>query len=380
MAWEGDRRDESSRPGSIAVAAITVGGVRLALQIQAQLPGSICYVPRRHAFALVMGARPFDRLKDLVPEIWTRHRAMVFVMATGIVVRLIAPLVHQKMQDPAVVVVDEKGHFVISLLSGHWGGANALAESVARITGGLPVVTTASDVCRRPAIDLLARKAGLVIENPEALPRIARAVLEDEPLWLFDPARRLGLSQADLPQVRFWGESHPAWEPRRAPATAEAGGAAGEGPSGAAELIGVWVSEKASHPEGLWLRLRPRNLVVGVGCNRGTSAEEILEAVRRVLDDVGLAPPSIRNFASVDLKAEEGGLLEAARRLDRPLEFFSPKDLRGVAVPHPSRRVAEHIGVPSVCEAAAILSAGNRELLVSKRKAGNVTVAVAVVD
>jgi cobalt-precorrin 5A hydrolase len=110
-----------------AVLALTANGVALALRLAQALGCCTVHVPRRHGFALAMGAEPFDRLRDRVSELWKDHGALVFIMATGIVVRSIAPLLRHKSRDPAVVVVDEKGRFVISLLSGHLGGANRLA-------------------------------------------------------------------------------------------------------------------------------------------------------------------------------------------------------------------------------------------------------------
>ncbi len=240
-----------------AVIALTRNGVRLALQIQAGLPECVCYVPERHRFALALGAVGFDRLAAVVPELWRRYRALVFIMATGIVVRQIAPLLKHKTRDPAVVVLDERGQYVISLVSGHLGGANRLAETIARITGGQAVITTASDVQKRPAIDLIAQKLGLEIENPEMLAGVARRILEDEPVWLYDPDRRLAPAlEGEVKVVRLeeWAKL----------------------PDCDQEHAGIWVSEYLAPAGSRCLLLRPQNLVVGVGCNRGTPVEEIL--------------------------------------------------------------------------------------------------------
>jgi cobalt-precorrin 5A hydrolase len=345
---------------TVAILAVTSHGVDLALRIQARLGRSVCYVPRRHRFAVTMGAVPFDRLAAVFPEVWQNHSAMVCIMATGIAVRLIAPLVRHKTTDPAVVVLDERGDFVISLLSGHLGGANDLARRVAAITGGQPVITTATDVRGKPALDLIAREKGLEIENLETLGRIARALLEEEPVWLHDVENRLSPElDADIPGVRPWSGEAGGQEQSREP------------------TVGVWVSETGPQGGPEWLILRPRNLVVGVGCNRGTPGAEILELVRAVFRAEGISVSSIRNLASVDLKADEEGLLSAAQELDRPIEFFSRSELQDVEVPNPSTQVEEHIGVRSVCEAAAIRSAVNGRLVVTKRKTPNVTLAVA---
>jgi cobalt-precorrin 5A hydrolase len=359
-------KGESPPPGpGTAIVALTRHGVTLALQIQSRLPGSACYVPLRHRFALAMGARGFERLADVFRDLWPQCRAFVCIMATGIVVRHIAPLLRHKAEDPAVVVLDERGHFVISLVSGHLGGANRLAVEIAAITGGQPVITTASDVRNRPALDLIAREAALEIDNPAMLARLTRAFLEDEEVWVYDPDRRLAAYLGAAQNVRW----------------VTAAGGPDALPS--ADSVGIWVSEKLAPPGSTCLQLRPRNLVVGVGCNRGTGEDEILGLIHRVFIEAGLALASLRNLASVDLKADEPGLLETARRLGRPLRFFGQQDLETVEVPNPSSTVANHIGVASVCEAAALLSAsdqGQSLILVPKHKTANATVAVARVE
>ena len=158
---------------SVGILAITRDATVLALEIQEQLTGSICYAPVRHDFAAAKRAVGFERLETVFPDVWSKHDALVCVMATGIVVRHIAPLIRHKTVDPAVVVLDEKGGFVISLLSGHLGGANRLAQRIACITGGQAVITTASDVRGSPSIDLIAREAGLEVENNEMVARVS---------------------------------------------------------------------------------------------------------------------------------------------------------------------------------------------------------------
>jgi cobalt-precorrin 5A hydrolase len=408
---------------SIAIIALTRSGSDLALRLQSRLPDSACYVPSRQNFAVAMGATGFGRLNELFPELWFRHHALVCIMATGIVVRHIAPLLRHKTEDPAVVVLDERGQFVISLVSGHAGGANRLAREVARLTGGQPVITTASDVQGKPALDVIARKAGLEIENSDRVARLMRAILEDEPIWIYDPERRLKKYLKDYPGVRWVVDDAKLGCPvHTAPLSSESGrelrglafesidgtpspspyrhgkgiqmlpqtaidstalGERGQGgerrpqpPAGP----GIWVSERSAAAGLYCLKLRPRNLVVGIGCNRGTAAAEILELVRQVFQEGELSLLSIRNLASVDLKADEPGLLEAARALGRPIQFCSREEIDSTAVPNPSEAVAKHIGVRSVCEATALLSAsreGRGVILIPKQKTVNVTVAVA---
>lgn len=302
-----------------------------------------------------MGAVGFSRVGAVFPEIWGKSSAIICIMATGIVVRQIAPLMKHKSVDPAVVVLDERGQFVISLLSGHLGGANRLAEEVAGLIGGQAVITTASDVQKKPALDLIAKRAGLEIENMDMLSRLARAVLEDEPVWIHDPDSRLAPFLLDQPNIFPFAS----FDNRQ-------GG------------VGLWVSERGAPAEEVaWLIFRPRNLSVGLGCNRGTGSDEILSLIKAVFENEGLSLLSIRNLSSIDIKSDEPGILEAARVLGRPVEFYSKEEIENIDVPNPSSVVAAHIGVLSVCEATALLSARSRKVLIEKKKSRNATLAVA---
>ncbi|MCE5334482.1 MAG: cobalt-precorrin 5A hydrolase [Desulfobacteraceae bacterium] len=348
----------NSRKGT-ALFALTGKGAELASKLAGLLPGCSCYCNERYTLP---GMIPFSRISDVFASAWARHEAIVCIMGCGIAVRMVAPLLSDKMTDPAVVVLDQDGRFAVSLLSGHVGGANALAAKLAEITGGQAVITTASDIQEKPAVDLLAQKAGLRIENRDMLPGIAAAVLDDLDPWLFDPE---GILQKHLP------EPHPfRLLPRDNEADQDVLNDLRSGP-------GIWVSDLLA-PEGVGaLFLRPASLVVGIGCNRGTTSEEIVLFVEATLREQGLSPLAIRNFASLDLKADEAGLLEAASRFERPIHFCTREDIAGVTVPTPSETVARHVGVESVCEASALWSAKSGKLLLPKKKAGNCTMAVA---
>ncbi|MGQ9483450.1 MAG: cobalt-precorrin 5A hydrolase [Desulfosoma sp.] len=367
-------------PQPIAVVSITRQGTALALRLVETLPGCTVYVPARHGFALAMGAEPYDRLRDLFPKLWRKYRAMVCIMAAGIVVRSIAPLLRSKTSDPAVVVVDERGQYVISLLSGHVGGANRMAQVVASLLGAQAVITTGSDVAQKTALDTMALARDLVMEDMTWAARVTTAIVDEEPFWIYDPDGHLAPYRAML--------SNALWVAEAVPATASgvqefqkaqegrqtALDAAGMDPS---KIAGVWVSVSQKPKAYRAVVLRPRTLVVGVGCNRNTPAGEILQVVRDVMHRHHLAETAVRTLASVDIKENEEGLLEAARAWPCPIVFFSKETLQTQMVPNPSSVVHRHIGVYSVCEAAALQAARNGRLIVQKQKTPNVTVAVA---
>ncbi|MFF2203192.1 precorrin-3B C(17)-methyltransferase [Streptomyces sp. NPDC058145] len=251
---------------------------------------------------------------------------LVCFLATGAVVRLLAPLLGDKATDPGVVCVDEGGRFAVSLLGGHGGGANELAREVGDLLGAEPVVTTATDAVGLPGLDTL----GLPFEG--AVAAVSRALLDGEPVAL----------EAELP-----------WPLPALPTS----------PRGA---YTVRLTDRAVAPGEREVLLRPPSLVVGVGASRGAPADEVLGLVEEALREAGLSPRSVAELATVDAKSEEPGIVAAAGRLGVPLVTYPAEELADVAVPNPSGAPLAAVGTPSVAEAAALARGG--ELLVPKRK------------
>jgi cobalt-precorrin 5A hydrolase len=353
---------------SIAIWAVTPNGLKLAQRLQGRWPTATLFYAKRLAdrdispganpLALPL-ATPFDRLTETVAEQFNRYDGHIFIMATGIVVRSIAPLLNHKSVDPAVVVVDDGGRFAISLTAGHLGGANFLAEQVALCLKATPVITSATDVNGKAAIDLLAVEHGLKIENPSCIKAVNMALLTDTPIRLHDPDGRLG---SHLPNAFDFSSVTPS------------GSAFGRDLPSAC----VWIGDTVCDLPPDTLVLRPPSLVAGIGCNRHTPQDEIGDLLLQILEQFALAPNSLASIGSIDLKSDEQGLLELAENMDLSLTFFSKEELARVdVVPTPSAMVAKHVGVPSVCEAAAILASRNGRLIVPKHRNKNVTVAIA---
>ncbi|MFI9805476.1 precorrin-3B C(17)-methyltransferase [Streptomyces sp. NPDC052301] len=263
---------------------------------------------------------------DAVRAAFAECEQLVCFLATGAVVRLIAPLLGDKTADPGVVCVDEGGRFAVSLLGGHGGGANELAREVGESLGAEPVVTTATDAVGLPGLDTL----GLPHEGSVAV--VSRALLDGEPVAL----------QAEV-----------AW-PLPALPTAPRGS------------YTIRLTDREVAPGEREVLLRPPSLVVGVGASRGAPAEEVLGLVERALAEAGLSPKSLAELATVDAKAEEPGIVAAAERLGVPLVTYSAEELAAVEVPNPSDAPLAAVGTPSVAEAAALVRGG--ELVVPKRK------------
>ena len=339
----------------IAIWAITPQGADLAYRIAAQLPGAELFVSARLE-SIEESATAFTNLADAVAKRFETYEGHLFIMSTGIVVRIIAAHIRNKMVDPAVVVMDEKGRFAISLLAGHIGGANRLTHQIAQISGAEAVITTATDVNRLPAIDVLAQENDLFIENPRAIKNVNMAIVSRQEIFIHDPFQILASTLADLNPTK--------WSPfvqKKEIAAA-----------------GIFVDDTVIDLPAQVLVLRPQSLAIGVGCNRGTSSEEITALFETILHTNNLSRQSVGCFASIDLKRDEIGLLAFAKAFKRPLLFFGKSDLNQVeTIQSPSAVVEKHIGVKSVCEAAAILAARKGELIVPKASTPNVTMAVA---
>ena len=306
----------------IGLVAATAAGAAAAAELAARWPDA-----RRYPGPVGPALR----------QAFTHCDGVVCFLATGATVRLLAPLLTDKRTDPGVVCVDESRRFAVALVGGHAGGANALAERVAAALGATPVVTTASDATGSPALDTLGADLGLRVEPGSDLAAVGSALLSGEAVGLTADAT---------------------WPLPALPPNA--------GPGGDAPVLAV-TDRRVELPRPAVIYRAP-SLVVGVGASRGVPAEEVLDLVDGTLAGAGLSPLSVRHLASVDAKADEVGLLEAARRRGWSLVTYPADVLAAVDAPHPSQVVRAAVGTPSVAEASALLGgrAGAVELLVPK--------------
>ena len=347
----------------LAIVAITPGGAQLARRLGARLPEARVFLPEK--FRSGDDGDYFDKpLAVWLPRLFTEAEQLICIMATGIVMRILGRELKGKDQDPAVVVMDEAGQFAISLLSGHLGGANDLARRIGELCGAIPVITTATDVNRLPAWDQAARDAGLVVEPVAHLKTLNRLLLEKGRIGLVDNRRRIAPLFAGVPEVQLYDNFAAAMR------------------SNADGLVFVshrFLPHLQTQQE--MLALRPRDLVLGIGCNRGTSCAEIELAVRTKLKQSFLAFASIACVATIDAKRDEAGLCEFAAKFRLPLEFHAAEELNRVTVPSPiSLHAQKAVGAKGVCEPAALLSSGFGEMLIRKQKIGNLTLAVAEIQ
>ena len=334
-----------------AIWAITPNGVKLAGKMVTHLEKTDFYLQAKlNAHRDNTGAISFDELKPSIQRLFHRYHHHVFIFATGIAVRVIAPLLESKLSDPSVTVVDDSGQFSISLVSGHLGGGNEKAMDIARIIGALPVITTATDVNRLPAIDMIAKKSGVIIETPDLIKSVNMSILSGKKIILEDKGSHLTpyLNETFVTQVQN-------------PKT----------------ISVVCTDTDKKVPRGTML-LRPKTFSIGIGCNRDTSVEEIWDLIALVFRKNELSVKSIRSIGTIDIKMNEKGISEVKDKLKVRIDYYTKAQLNQVkGVVTPSAMAQKHTGAKNVCEAAAILSSLKGNLIIPKQKSENVTLAVA---
>jgi cobalt-precorrin 5A hydrolase len=332
---------------------------------------------------------PMDSPESMLPlaetvGAWTGRMfdqmdGLIYIGACGIAVRAIAPHLKDKFTDPAVVVVDELHHHAISLLSGHVGGANELTRKVAEILGAEPVITTATDVHGKLAIDVWAKEHDLTVTNRQTAKEIAMRILE---------GKKVGFTID--PKVEKWYRNRCGAEKNIVPenccnslckTNVVVSCRANFDSESVKKLPWSTTERNCESPETTeTLVLSPKLLTVGIGCRKGTDAEQIERTVRQVFEKYNLSFDAIHKLVSIDLKKDEEGIIEFASAQNLPFETYSAEQLQSVPGDFTdSEFVKKTTGVGNICERAAVLAAGDEsELLVKKQAEQGVTVAVAL--
>jgi cobalt-precorrin 5A hydrolase len=353
----------------VAVVAITRRGVETALNIKRVLDveglKTFVFAPKKyiqHGVCELNG-----KFGDFVKENYNKMDAIVAVMATGIIIRAVAPFIKSKLSDPAIIGVDAAGNFVISLLSGHYGGANDLTKKIAKGIGATPVITTASDSMEKQSVDELAKALYLTIENPKSLIPVNASIVNDDLVVL------VLVGDVKIPTELVNG-----FEIKHASCNEEAMKIVNCYAAGAIVTRDQMTSVAFDKP---FTVLRAKNVVVGLGCRKDSTCEHLVEAVTAALKTAGIPAGRIDCFASVDIKRDSTAVLDAAKLFNTPIEFLSVKTLRDLSYPGlspDSKLVQEKIGVGGVCERAALIIAGkNSKLVLKKIKLNGTTVAIA---
>lgn len=292
----------------------------------------------------------FDKrsLSDIMKKAFTDYDAIVFMSAVGIAVRAIAPYIKSKATDPAVIVMDEKMQFCISLLSGHLGGANELTTKLSTMSGATPIITTATDIEDKFSVDEFARRNSLAISDLNLVKEISTSFLEGRKVGFLSDVSLKNFK--GVPQIEKEGE------------------------------LGILITNRANRKVfKKQLTLYPKNLYVGIGMKKGTREADIRKFVEEIFDKEGLSTASIKCLATIDIKKDEAGLKKYAAKKKLKIKTYSAKQLRSLGGEFESSGFVKAVtGVDNVCERAAMMAVKNNgKLIVKKVKGNGITLAVA---
>lgn len=348
-----------------------------------------------------------ENFKENLRAGFDRYDSLVCIMATGIVVRILAPLIVHKTSDPAVVVLDQKGKYAISLLSGHLGGANDLAREMAAISGGEAVITTATDVAGELSFDTFAKKYDMAIENIGQLKHISGALLSGKKVNVFTDKNAVELYPelakeqkrgmiAILPLSEFFKTYKISLEKMEEDTLSSLDNINHSDDSNHSNDIdtiesnipAVVIDERLFVSNSTVpvlqatpvLYLRPRTICAGIGCKRNMEQKPIEEALLQTLKKEGIHPLSLKCISTIPLKSDEPGIIGTAANLNVPLQIIPTEDIENLDISQlgiqTSEFVASQTGVLSVSTACSYLASGKGEILKDKAKYKGITVAL----
>ncbi len=369
----------------LSIISFTQNGYGLAGRLEEQLQGDceeICVFtkfsgadPQEPAGEDVKKSKNVEVVTEPIAR-WAEEQmqsknVLIFIGACGIAVRAIASSVKDKLTDSPVLVLDEKGRFVIPLLSGHVGGANALALRIAERIGAIPVITTATDINEKFAVDVFAQKNRFAIMNRDGIAKISAKVLAGETITI-SIDKKIFPEQVRNKKMEILFRQFPAYvQPVKYP------------PDGPVDIL-LSSENFGENPESeintkALLYLKPKAYVIGVGCRRNTPWEKIEAAIAASLADAGIARQEVRQIASIDVKKDEAGILEWSRRNRVEYVTFPAEALMAVpGVFTASAFVKKQVGVDNVCERAAVLACDENARLIRRKQAyDGVTIAIA---
>ena len=291
-------------------------------------------------------------VKKNMSFIWKDYDALVFIAATGIAVRMISPLLEDKTKDPAVIVIDDLGRFTISLLSGHLGGANRLADHISKLIGSTPIITTATDGRGIESIDLFSIKNDYYIEDMASVTKITAMMVNGKKIGIYTEDDKI-IDYENIMIIKDLNKIHQSIE--------------------AAIIISS--QDKIQDIKIPYTLLRPKNINIAVGCRKGISGSHMIKAISTKLEELNLSEKSIKSLGTVELKKDEKGILDTAKYFKLPLKIFSIEEIRQIEDKFTkSEFVKKSIGVYSVAEPVAYLLGG--QIISGKSKHDGMTISI----
>lgn len=345
----------------IAILSITQNGKSLGLNIKNNIKNADLYFIKRDIVENEINVIQINkRLKDFVPEIFNQYDYIIFIMATGIVIRTIAPLVVSKFSDPAILVTDEKGKNIISLLSGHMGGANEMTLYISDLINSNPVITTATDVNKKSSLDMIAKKLNAHIDNfRDNVLKINSMIVNNEKVGLFVEGNYLVDTRGFVLDEK----------------------------NNLKDIDNIVViSNKVSIDTNLdfsnknIIKVVPKDIVIGIGCRRDTDSEYMKDSLVDFLEKQNIDINAIKEIGSIDVKKDEKAILNLSKYLRVPFKIFTKEEISQVDYLYDkSEWVKKSVGVYSVAEPVAhLLSNGN--LIVEKHKYKGITFSIGRID
>ena len=342
-----------------SVLAITKNGIKIGQSLKKLFPDWNVFAPNKFSDGNNMIMWYSEPTSEKIVELFQNNTALICLFSLGAVIRLIAPYLKDKKTDPAIIVIDDKANFVISVLSGHIGGANELTQKIAEKIKSVPVITTAADVNNTIAVDLVGKEFGWKIENESTITKISAHMVNEEPIGIFQQAGRQNWYKKLPKNVSNYNNLNELKE----------------SDSKAYLIISDELIEKELYDKSVIYR--PPSLVVGIGLHWDTTKETIKEGIEQSLKKFKLSSKSIAKLASIKKPKDIQGLIDLGKEMRIPVEYVDREELAEISAPNPSETVRTFEGTASVSEAAAI-KVSEGKLIVEKQKfPPNLTIAIA---
>jgi len=344
---------------NVSVLAITKNGVKIGERLKELFPNWDIFAPSKLSNENKNITWYSEPTSDKIIELFKNSNALICLFSLGAVIRLIAPHLKDKKTDPAVIVIDDKTNFVISVLSGHIGGANELTQEISKKLNALPVITTAADVNKTIAVDLVGREFGWKIDDETTVTRISAHMVNAESIGVFQQTGNKKWYK-ELPKNVIIYDSLEELKKSN---------------SKAHLIISDTIIDNELSQESVIYR--PQSLVIGIGLHWDTTKDTIREGIEYCLEKFNLSSKSIAKLVSIKKHEDVQGLIDLGKEMQIPVEYVDREELAEIITPNPSSTVKAFEGTASVSEAAAI-KISNGKLIVEKQKfPPNLTIAIA---
>lgn len=342
-----------------SVLAITKNGVKIGENLKKIFPDWSIFAPSKFSNEENKIAWYSEPTSEKITELFKNSNALICLFSLGAVIRLIAPHLKDKKTDPAVIVIDDKTNFVISVLSGHIGGANKLTQEIAEKLQALPVITTAADVNKTIAVDLVGREFGWKMEDDSNVTKISAHMVNEEPIGVFQDAGNQNWYKELPKNVSIYKNLDDLKQSN----------------SKAHLIISDRIIDKELSKESVIYR--PPSLVIGIGLHWDTTKETIREGIQSCLDKFNLSSKSITKLVSIKKPQDVQGLIELGEEMKIPVEYINREELAEISAPNPSDTVKAFEGTASVSEAAAIKVSGGKLVVEKQKFPPDLTIAIA---